>query len=186
MTPVPPLVQISSVARDFCISRLEDVNTGFNYQMNLAAPNYSVSPFTLDHTVTPPTLLLGRYSYAVLKQAGILYFNAPFAVLSMAKSDMSGRQTLRVTPATFSGMMIASVDFYIPYAGAFAPDGEAMFHAVEDSFVNCFNSPPQSYAGMPSGLTYNNECIVEQGQMEWDGNRFVQLIPCSLFFYRVG
>jgi hypothetical protein len=163
------------------------VNTtnGFNYLIGLTAAAYKVTPFQLSISSTPPTLYLGRYDYPSISLSMGGRINFPFAVLSTAKSDSMLSQTMRVTPSTFSGDVPISVDFYITYPyGSLPPSGEAMYHAVEDAFIGTFNTPG-AYGAFPSGVVYNNLVIVEQGNMGYEENRWVQLIPCALMFERV-
>ena len=172
--------------RQFCRARLKDASSGFNYQITQTAPIYGVDSFQISDQCTPPSLYLGRYDYPTLKQAMGVNFSTPCAVLSVSKADNSARQNLRVTPSTFSGQIIVSIDFYVVVGpqGNLPPDGEAMFTAVSEALVNTFNTPT-SYGLMPPGSTYNNEVMVEQGGMEWQGDRWIQWIPCGLFFYQV-
>ncbi len=180
-------VAVSFLVREYCRTRLKDAISGFNYQITQTAAAYGVVPFTLSDQSTPPSLVMGRYDYPGLtKIFGVEM--APVAVLSTAKADNSGRQNMRVTPSSFSGQIIISLDVYAVVSqggGNLAPDGEAMYHAIEDALVATFNTPV-SYGLMPPGVTYNNEITLEQGIVDSSGGRWLQWIPCSLHFYRVG
>ncbi len=178
--------QVSYPATNFCATRLQDGSIGFNYWMTQTAPFFGVEAFQLSEQAYPPSLVIGRYDYPTLRKAMGANFSSPCAVLSGAKSDNTGRQNLRVTPSNFSGQIIISLDFYVTSGNGsnLPPNGQAMYHAVEAALVNTFNTP-LSYGLMPPGTTYNNEVQAEQGAMEFDGVRWVQWIPCGLFFYQV-
>lgn len=177
--------QVSYPTREFCRNLLKNTTVGFNYWITQTASSFGVPSFQLSDQSSRPSLYLGRYDYPTLLKSGA-NFSTPVAVLSVAKADNTSRQNLSVTPSSYSGQVVVSLDFYIPAAssGSMPPDGEAMYFAIESALVAAFNSPT-SYGLMPPGTTYNNEIQVEQGAMEFDGTRWVQWIPVSMFFYQV-
>ncbi len=187
---IPPTasseVQISYVVREYVRMMLKDPNFGFNGMLLLSSSVYKVCPFTLCDCPPNLNLFLGRYRHADIATAyaGRDYF--PYAVLSVANSDMLAKNGMKVTPSTFSGVIPISLDFVISVQDGSVPlDGEANYHAVEDAMYNTFNTPT-SFGLMPPGVGYNNELKVEQGVMEYDTSRWLQLIACTMMFYKVG
>lgn len=179
------MVQTSFTIREFVRERLLDPAEGFNFFITQAAPSYGVQPFQLSIQSSPPTLWLGRYDLSTLVRQ-VSAAQLPCAILSVAKDDSRGKLALRATPSTFAGTVLVSVDFHIGYPeGAPPPDGEAMFHAVEDAMVNTFNTPT-SYGFIPGGVGYNNELIVSQGNMELtNSNGWVQQISFGMDFFLI-
>lgn len=177
-----PVVQASFIAREFVRERLLDSTIGFNGLIQQTATTYGVQDFQLSTQSTPPSLWLGRYDLPTLIRAGASW---PAAVVSTVKVDSRGKLAMRVTPSTYSGPVLISVDFYMVYpSGNFPPDGEAYFSAVEDAMISTFDDA-QTYGLLPSGLTYNNEIVVSQGKMEWTENTWIQQIACGLDFYLI-
>ncbi len=182
---------ITYTASNFVIERLLDTTSqGFNELILETTAEYGVTPFQLSDSGAAPNLLVGRFDLPNLIKSGFQP-NYPLCIMSAAKSDTIGRNSLQVTPSTFSGSIIISLDFYMTApCGSLPRDGQNMYQAVEDAVVGAF-STDVSYALMPQGLTYNDEALVEQGRMEYgplnpaDGPVWVQMIACTLVFRRV-
>lgn len=170
------------LAEQYVVSRLTDATTGFNYQITQTAPAYGVTPFQLTTTSTPPTLYLGRYDANDIRKAGgaTASWNVPFAILSIAKGDATGKQAMRVTPSIFSGLVIVTIDFVVGYpTGSLPPDGNAMFCAIADAMLETMNMQA-SVNVPPPGIGYNNEMALDQGVMEFDGSRWVLVVPTTI------
>lgn len=182
------LPQIAFVAREFVRQRLEGQlgqSTSFNPNHAIAAATYGVAPMVLSTTSNPATLMLGRFKFASLVKACMAgQFGFPIVILSIANDDMVGRGAMRVTPSTYSGPIFISIDFWVEHPERIPGDGDAIYCAIEDALMSTFNSP-DSYGLMPQGLTYNNEIRVDNGEMEFDGTRWLQLISAFMVFYRI-
>lgn len=181
-----PVPAISYAVFNYAKQRLLDASLGFNALINTTAATYGVAPFQLSESGAQTGLLYeGTFNIPALMQAGApVVF--PCAVLSTAKSNAAGNQAMRVTPSTFSGQVILSLDFYVKYDTGGVPLGESMYHAVEDAVIATFNDPDYYIPNPPPpGVTYNNEIAVEQDVMGYSGTYWLQMIPCTLFFYRV-
>lgn len=185
-------IQAAFLARQFMVERLtgEPVDTSpstsFNTLITETAPVYGVAPFVLTTIGAGRNLWFGRLGLTSLIQAcGISRDGGfPLAVLSTADLDSMGRKNLLVTPSTFAGEIVMSLDFYVAYSSRLPPDGEAMFFAIGDALINSFNTGA-SYGLMPSGLMYGNESRYQQDNLEFDGTRWIQCIPCAFLFRRV-
>jgi len=182
---------ISFTASNFVLERLLDTaNDGFNQLILETTATYGVTPFQLSDSGNAPNLLVGRFDLPSLIKSGFQP-NYPLCIMSVAKSDTIGRNSLQVTPSTFSGSIIVSLDFYVVTdCGSVPADGQSVYQAVEDAVVGAF-STDVSYALMPQGLTFNDEALVEQGRMEFgplssSGDPvWCQMIACTLVFRRV-
>ena len=186
MSPNPATPQVSYLVIAFVRSQLEDVVSpfGFGTLLSGTAANYSFQPFALSSSATPPSLFLGRYDRQSLMSSGVVPtpLSYPIAVVSTFKDDSTGKEAMKVTPSTFSGSVLVAVDFHIAYpAGSLPPDGEAGFHAIEEAFIGCFCAQ-ETYSLIPQGVLFNNEVMVEQLNMEWNQDRWVQHIACGLNF----
>lgn len=178
---------IAYLAREYVQNRLLDTSTGFNALIDLTAVTYSVQAFQLSVSSQPPSLYTGRYDAPTIQTAmgNASSLNYPLAILSVSKLDAIGKQAMRVTPSTFSGQVIVSVDFYVTYPfGSIPPDGEAMFFAVTDALAGAMDARG-SFNAVPPGLIYNNEISAEQGVLTWDTSRWLQFIPCGIAFHVV-
>lgn len=184
--PIITPVAISSVVADFVKSRLLDAaNNGFNQLILDSSVTYDVPSFQLsdgggDDCVSGVNLFIGRFELASLQRAGAGK-NFPLAILSIAKDDAIQRANLQVTPSTYSGMIIVSLDFWVEYPGSNVPlNGEARFHAIEDALISTFDSPA-TFSMVSQGIAYNNEISIDQGKMELL-NDWLQFIGCTLIF----
>ncbi len=178
------LPQISWVAREFVKGRLLDngpLYNGFNSNIQAACDLYG---YEEDLTLSVSNLLLGRIAITnVIRSTSPNPY--PFAVLSIMKSDAMSKLAMKVTPSTFSGAVVLSLDFNIIYRNGKVPvDGESGFFALETAIASCLNSQ-ETYTLMPMGLTYDNELLSEQGPLEWDGTKWTQLNAFAAVFYRV-
>lgn len=176
------------LAEEYVQSRLLDNTSGFNALIEQTATTYAVQPFTLSIQSAPPSLYLGRYTPEDIQKSvgGASSMNFPLAILSIVNANSIGKQAMRVTPSTFSGSVPMSLDFYVAYPmSSLPPDGNAMFCAVMDAVTGALCGPG-AMGTVPAGLAFNNEVLVEQGNMSWDGSRWIQAIPCAINFNVIG
>lgn len=183
--PVTP--QVSYLASNFVKERLLDTaNDGFNQLIPGTCVEYGITPFQLSASAATRNLFIGRYNWVTLSKAGVA-IQYPMAILSTAKSDSIGRNSLQVTPSTFSGNVIVSLDFWsATECSSIASNGQAMFQAIEDALAGTFSSDV-SYSLVPPGLSYNDEAMVEQGVLEIAATPagaqiFIQQIACTFLF----
>lgn len=176
-------IGVSALVRQFGVSCITDPTLGFNARHPAIAQEYGVEPIKFSAVTSPANLFFGRFDLAQLQRAykPDLF---PLGVLSVFGSDAIGRQAMRVTPSTFSGSVVLTLDVYLAHNNEVPPDGEAQFFALEDAMVQAFNSE-ENYQLVPGGVAYNNEIKADQGKMDYDGTRWIQLVSFAMMFNRV-
>lgn len=167
--------QISFAVREWIRERLLDDIDGFNANIVVASAFYGVPSFQLSAT----NLFLGRLDVASIRLAGSVS-DPPLVILSVAKSDSTGKLALKVTPSVFSGAVIVSIDFYTGFGcSQVPPDGEANFFAQESALTQSLNGYG-TYASKPGEVGYNNEILSEQGLLIWGSAGWTQLNSFAL------
>jgi len=175
--------KLSYIARTFVQSRLLDQDTGFNYWIIQAAPDYRLQPFQLTNDAV--NFLTGEFALGDIAETGFdVDSNTPLVMVYSKRAT----DTHIVTPADFAGPLITIVDFYQGFMDEGPPaDSESPLDMIEDAMLETFNK--ELYYGLtPAGLTYNNEIDVFYGPMSPSGPNWIRLIRFALThrFYTMG
>jgi hypothetical protein len=175
------LAQISTVVRGFILQRLLDSTSGFNYWINVVAPDYptSTGPFQLAQGTN---LFLGQLTYDQLLGTGDPLDYPLVIVYSLDASSPSLIPGTNITPAEYSGSVRTRMDWVAGFATEAPPnDPDATLDMIEDALWETFNS--QMYLGlMPMGTTYNNELAEVRYPLAEGGPNWIQPIRYDINF----
>ena len=166
------MAKISFVARSFIQARLLDAESGFNYWIQQAAPDYNLTAFQL---VQGSNVFLGPITADLIEQTGDCTY--PLCIVSSAKTI---NQNV-VSPNEFGGVTITIVDFYNSFADSKPPsDPESPADAIEDSMYECFNRADYYGISTDPALTYNNEMDSVRFPLLFGGSNWRQQLRFTL------
>jgi hypothetical protein len=150
------------------VARLLDPDTGFNYWIQQAAPDYNLPSFQLQQSVN---LFQGALTANLIEEAGDCTY--PLCIVSSAKAT---NQNI-VTPNEFGGVVNSIVDFYVSFADTRPPlNSDPAAEMIEDAMYETFNRSDYYGISTDPALTYNNQMDVTYFPVQFGGLSWIKLV----------